>query len=371
VAIEEHRLPHDRRIAAILALPERIAQHHARCATALDIIGWRDQPAGGRPHAEHREEIAADPEGLRQALLAALREVDCRRAERHDVGEDLLLLENLLIERVCQRRPASVEGPRAAVARFHDADFGQLLGPIDRQRPEPQRVDELEDCGIGAGPERERDNGDGRERWITAEQPRAISEILPERFEEADRVHGVDLLADPRRVSQLAVRGGARLLGRHAARDVVVDLVREMRVDLSRALVVPVPSAEEAAEAHGLLLGRGTEDPVDGTHQLVPAGGLRLELLAALRGQAVVAGAAVVLGGAPEARDPAAVLEPVQRGIERSVLDLKNIFRTVLDRVGDGVPVRGPQRQRLEHEHVEGPLEHVPLDRRCPALRHA
>jgi hypothetical protein len=56
--------------------------------------------------------------------------------------------------------------------------------------------------------------------------------------------------------------------------------------------------------------------------------------------------------------------------IEGAVLDLKNIFRTVFDRVRDGVPVRRAERQRLEHEDIERSLEHVPLDGRTAALWH-
>src|SRR4051812_48571858 len=119
------------------------------------------------------------------------------------------------------------------------------------------------------------------------------------------------------------------------------------------------------------LLRRGPQDPVDGAHQLVPAIGLRLELAAALWRQAVIARAPVVFGGTPERRDPAAVLEAVESRIERAVLDLKNIFRTMLDGVGDGVAVRGAERQRLEHQDVERPLEHVAFDGRRPAPGHA
>src|SRR3954467_1498986 len=43
----------------------------------------------------------------------------------------------------------------------------------------------------------------------------------------------------------------------------------------------------------------------------------------------------------------------------------------MLDCVGDGVPVRRPERQRLEDEHIERPLQHVALDGRPSALRHA
>src|SRR5579872_910089 len=37
----------------------------------------------------------------------------------------------------------------------------------------------------------------------------------------------------------------------------------------------------------------------------------------------------------------------------------------------DGVAVRRPELQRLEHEDIERPLQHVAFDRRRPASRHA
>ena len=57
-------------IAAVLALPERIAEDRARRAAA-PIVCAGQHAAGRRPHAEHVEELAADPEALRGTRLAA------------------------------------------------------------------------------------------------------------------------------------------------------------------------------------------------------------------------------------------------------------------------------------------------------------
>src|SRR5262249_40992394 len=156
--------------------------------------------------------------------------------------------------------------------------------------------------------------GHKREHGVAPEDARAVAEILPDRFEPAERVHRVDLFADTSGVAEFSMGGGGGVLPRHAARKVVVGFLREVRVELARALLVPVAATEKAREQHGdLLLRGGPEDAVDGADDLVPARGLRLELLAALRREAVVPRFAVVLGRAPERRDPAAVLEAVER----------------------------------------------------------
>ena len=74
------------------------------------------------------------------------------------------------------------------------------------------------------------------------------------------------------------MRRGARLLGRHAAREVVVDFLREVGVELARALLVPLRRRKKRRRLMRLLLRRGPQDPVDGADDLVPAVGLGLEL---------------------------------------------------------------------------------------------
>src|SRR5262249_34986640 len=83
---------------------------------------------------------------------------------------------------------------------------------------------------------------------------------------------------------------------------------------------------------------------------------LLLELLATLGSQPVIARAAVGLGDLPFRGEPAAPLEPVQRGIERSVLHLNGVVRTGADCQSDAVPVARAPLQRLQDHQVERPL---------------
>ena len=65
---------------------------------------------------------------------------------------------------------------------------------------------------------------------------------------------------------------------------------------------------------------------VDAGRQALPLRDFGLELLAARLRQRVEARAAVVLRRAPFGRDPALVFEPVDRGIERALLDPQQVI---------------------------------------------
>jgi hypothetical protein len=166
-------------------LPERVAEHDARRA-ALDVVGRRQQTAGGGTNAEHGKEVAADPQCLPRALLAALREIERHRSPGDDVAEDVLLFLDLQVERIRQLRPSARERPGSPVRRLDDADLGELFGPIDRQRAQADGVHQLEDRGVGAGAEREREDGDGSKRRIAAEKAGAVPQVLPECLDEAE-----------------------------------------------------------------------------------------------------------------------------------------------------------------------------------------
>jgi len=135
-----------------------------------------------------------------------------------------------------------------------DPDFDELLGMRHRQRAQAYRVEQLEDRRVRPDAEREREDGDDGKSWIEPQQSQAVSQVLPDRLEEAEGVHAVDLLADLRDVAQLAARRVARLGAAHPARDVLVGLDRQMRVELARPLVVPRAAIEKTSPAHVQLL---------------------------------------------------------------------------------------------------------------------
>src|SRR5688572_32533961 len=65
----------------------------------------------------------------------------------------------------------------------------------------------------------------------------------------------------------------------------------------------------------------------------------------------------IVFGGAPAGADPAALLEPVQRGIERALADRQRVAGGLLDPAGHRVAMRRPPAERLQDQQVERAAE--------------
>ena len=148
-------------------LPEPVRQHGARGAAPRSVVGLGEQAPELRADAERLEKAAADVEPLRGAVLAVRREIPARDAPREHRGE----------------RPAA---PREAACHSGSEKHGrrlmnrpvrpcravsmpivdEFLRPLDRQRAQAHRVDQLEDRGVGAGAERQRQDRDDSERRV-------------------------------------------------------------------------------------------------------------------------------------------------------------------------------------------------------------
>src|ERR1700759_2442435 len=102
-----------------------------------------------------------------------------------------------------------------------------------------------------------------------------------------------------------------------------------------------------------------THDKRDGACHLAPAAGFEREAAAAGSGEAVVLGLAVVLARAPVGGEPAAVLQAMERGIERALLDFEHVFGGTLNDFGDGVAMCIAGGERAQDHHVERAFEHV------------
>ena len=59
----------------------------------------------------------------------------------------------------------------------------------------------------------------------------------------------------------------------------------------------------------------------------------------------------------PFRHDPPFPLETVKRWVQRSMLDLKDVFRCALNVLGDFVPMSWPKQQGAQDEHVQSPLQ--------------
>src|SRR5204862_4985001 len=113
------------------------------------------------------------------------------------------------------------------------------------------RIQQLEDRRVRANAERQRQDRDDGESGTETKKARTILEIAPRAVEQRKRIHVIDVLADQGDVAEFAPCGVACVTRRHAARDVVADFTREVRVQLARALVVPACAAETPWNAPG------------------------------------------------------------------------------------------------------------------------
>src|SRR5207249_10685677 len=105
---------------------------------------------------------------------------------------------------------------------------------------------------------------------------------------------------------------------------------------------------------------RQSNDALDSLGEPRPALLLARELPASAGGERIESGFAVLLADAPCGPDPARLLHPVERRVERSLFDSQEIGGDALDVRRDGVAVHALLRgQGLEHEQHQRALNDV------------
>src|SRR5438270_2497491 len=107
-----------------------------------------------------------------------------------------------------------------------------------------------------------------------------------------------------------------------------------------------------------LSLGR-SHDGVDRRGEPPPTCGFVAELPLPGFRQLVELCLPVVFRRSPLRVDPAAILEAVERRIERALIDLQHVARDLLDPLRDAPAVHRLERERLENQHVERALQDV------------
>jgi hypothetical protein len=103
-----------------------------------------------------------------------------RGPPREQVGERRLLRANLLPEWIGQRRSRAQKRAGTAAVVRRNPDFDDFLRAMQRQRAQPDDVKQLEDRGVGADAERQRQQRDDREPRTLAQHARAVANVLPE-----------------------------------------------------------------------------------------------------------------------------------------------------------------------------------------------
>jgi hypothetical protein len=158
--------------------------------------------------------------------------------------------------------------------------------------------------------------------------------------------------------------GGDQLVDAHL--EVEGELVVHLALGAARVARV---QAERAADAGDARHGSARPQAVSRTLNTAVAYSRHTELSrrSCVRrpGELVVLAPAVVLREPPLALHVPALLEPVERLVERRIVHDEGAVGALPDPSGDGVAVHRLPGQRLEHQHVERAVEEI--DRR---LRH-
>src|SRR5204863_8179086 len=101
----------------------------------------------------------------------------------------------------------------------------------------------------------------------------------------------------------------------------------------------------------------------EGGHAL-PTPGFREQLFAPRTRQRVKLRLAVIFRSAPLGSDPATLLEPQQGGIKRALVELKQVFRDLLDTLGNAIAVqRAYGVKGLQNNEVECALQNFSAGR--------
>ena len=118
VTIERQRSTEHRRAAAVLLLPETVADHSRRRRASPAVVGRGQQPPDQRMHVERGEEIAAHPDTGRGAADTARGQLEIGRAPGEHVRKRLLPLPQRFPERVGQIRDVARQTRPTSHCRF-------------------------------------------------------------------------------------------------------------------------------------------------------------------------------------------------------------------------------------------------------------
>ena len=106
---------------------------------------------------------------------------------------------------------------------------------------------------------------------------------------------------------------------------------------------------------------RGFQYQRDGIRQPLPVRSFAFQLLAARARELVELCLSTGVGAAPLSLQPAAFFEPVQRWIERSLLNVQRVARHLFQPLRNRVAVQWAEGDDLEDEEVERALQQVGL----------
>ncbi len=253
--IDPHGLADHPLVAAEVAPPELLAQHHDRCRARLVFPLAEETPVEGLD-AQEVEQIRSHLHALNPLGVAAL-EHDVRGPAVDDRKADEILGLRRIVDDVHRRG-------RVAVSLLRESNANQPVRLREWRRLKQDVVDDGEDRRVRADAEGQRDDRGGGEGGGGAQLSRGVDDVLPEvahvlapplgGFGVA--VHGADVAPCVVDVAELAHRLRAGGVGRKAERDEGVDphvemereLGLEVGADLSRR--APGKTEKPAARTH-------------------------------------------------------------------------------------------------------------------------
>ena len=151
--------------------PHPVRQHR-ELVGARPGVRLAEAAADERLAAERREERRRDREPAQLLRLPVRGEADGAEREEGRVfdGLGLALPVQIVRNRHARLRQAH---QRVAVPDEHEAVGGRV-----RQRAQQHLIQQAEDGGIGANPERQRQDGDEREDRLLAQRAQRVSDVL-------------------------------------------------------------------------------------------------------------------------------------------------------------------------------------------------
>ena len=159
----------DRRIGAISAAPQRVAEHDD-VRPFGEVLGGRENPSDGRTHSEDRKRVRRDAGGCDTLRVTAAGQVDLPLAPGRHFPQSSGAAP--VVHDLPRRNPGFVEC-RPLAPDHHRASW---IGP--RQRAEQHGIDHAEDRGVRADSQGQRDYRHRGEAGMTREQSGAKTQIL-------------------------------------------------------------------------------------------------------------------------------------------------------------------------------------------------
>ena len=200
------------------------------------------------------------------------------------------------------------------------------------QRLKKYSVDPGEDGCAGRDSYGQREYCHRGNSWIAPHHAEPESHILPNRFQP---LHPMPKSEAFPRGGHISKNHSRPPFGFRTGKPLGFELIGfhlQVRADLFGKIV----SAATVGKHLGLLA-RQRKNEVHGPGKATPLVGLVIQFRTALGRQRVEPSFAIVLRGPPLGRDHAAVFEPLQREIKRSMIDEEDLLRLPLDASGNSL----------------------------------